>query len=228
MTKRPYTRPITYSLMKVINLLDEIETDDDRDIEAIHRLEAAAYFHGRDGEGNVIPSPSEKEWKIIHYCLHGDCYSHRSLATIRKMIDDHLNDPEVRWEFQPGDKVVMVTHNPPQAPRGSVRMISHCEHVPQVVKNLASGGVRVIEAHDVAYLCDVDCYVPVKFHDIVRVIEDDPTGYVQRAYAGLWKMQDLLADTSYFKELKDDIDQIKSELAAAVGANAFHEARLRG
>uniref|UniRef100_A0AB74ULJ4 Uncharacterized protein n=1 Tax=Caulobacter phage BL57 TaxID=3348355 RepID=A0AB74ULJ4_9VIRU len=69
--------------------------------------------------------------------------------------------------------------------------------------------------------------IELKTIDVVKVIEDDPTGYVHRAYTIAWKMQDLLADTPYFKELKVDIDHLKSELAAAVGATAFQLAGLR-
>uniref|UniRef100_A0AB74UKQ9 Uncharacterized protein n=1 Tax=Caulobacter phage BL57 TaxID=3348355 RepID=A0AB74UKQ9_9VIRU len=118
MTKRPATRPITYSILKMVGILDSVETDTDNDIDLIHRLEAAVYYHGRDGDGKEIPMPTEKEWKIINYVSHGDVYGHRSLSTIRKMVDDHYNDPDVRWEFQPGDRVVLVTHNPPHAGRG--------------------------------------------------------------------------------------------------------------
>ncbi|AXQ68385.1 hypothetical protein HOT99_gp232 [Caulobacter phage CcrBL10] len=227
MIKRPYTRPITYSLVRMINLLDTIETDTDNDIEAIQRLESVAYFHGRDGDGKEIPSPTDKEWKIIQYVVNGDCYGHRSLATIRKMVDDHLNDPEVRWALQPGDRVVVVTNNPPHAESASIALVSHCEHRERVVKNLASGGVRIIEPHDVVFLVGPMGTFEVKTTEVVPLVEDDPTGYVLRAYMGLWKMQDLLADTPYFKELKADVDQIKSELAAAVGATAFQLAHLR-
>ncbi|AFU87710.1 hypothetical protein CcrKarma_gp193 [Caulobacter virus Karma] len=229
MTQRPATRPLTYSLAKMIALLDEHPeiTDEGEPFELIHRLGTAAYYHGRDGDGKEIPMPTKKEWKIIHYVLHGDCYGHTSLATIRQMVDDHLNDPEVRWAFQPGDRVVMVTHNPPHALRGEIGVVDHCEHRERVLKNLASGGVRIIEPHDVVFIKGPEGLIELKAIDVVKMVEDDPTSYVHRAYTLAWKMQDLLADTPYFKELKEDVEHLKQELAAAVGATAFQLAGLR-
>lgn len=218
---RKAIRPYAYCIQKALDILDAHPDAADDDFDLVNRIQGAIYFQGRDAAGLEVPSPPEVQWNLIMKVLHRT----RLMPEIRAAFDEFFDEPAMQWPVQPGDAVSLLIHlNPPSAVHGGVYRVNHLEERAARPRKLPPRSPnhtgQMIAAHDVVWIETMEGLQEIRADQVAPLLNEDPSGYVHRAYTLAWKLDAEIPDSPLFKELREVVTGLRAELRAAVGATA--------
>lgn len=218
MSARKIIRPYAYCIQRALDLLDANPYAVNDDYELVNRIQGAIYFHGRDAAGLSVPMPPVVQWNLIMRVLHHT----RVMCDIREAFDEFFEAPEMQWPYQPGEPVVLLYHaDPPAAVHGGVYRVLRCEHRPMRPVVRHGDIVSIAEAHDVVFIETKEGEKEIRAEHLTGLLNEDPSGFVHRAYTIAWALTDRVPDNPMFKDLHKEVVCLREELRAAVGAVAY-------